>query len=81
MPKRQAELNVQRMMKMNVKELIEQLQTMPPDTMLVVDGYEDGVNNVKTVNLIKINLNVNEEWYYGAHEIDENGDTDAVYIG
>ena len=66
---------------MNVKELIEQLQTMPPDTMLVVDGYEDGVNNVKTVNLIKINLNVNEEWYYGAHEIDENGDTDAVYIG
>jgi len=66
---------------MNVKELIEVLQTMPQDAMAVVSGYEDGVDEVRDVALNNINLNVHDEWYYGAHELDKNGDTQAVYIG
>jgi hypothetical protein len=66
---------------MNVKELIEVLQTMPQDAMAVVSGYEDGVDEVRDVALNNINLNVHDEWYYGAHELDKNGSTQAVYIG
>ena len=68
-------------MKMNVKELIEHLQTMPSDTMVVVAGYEGGVNEVGSVDKIKLLLDQHDEWYYGRHEEDKNGDTDAVYIG
>ena len=66
---------------MNVKELIEHLQTMPSDTMVVVAGYEGGVNEVGGVDKIKLLLDQHDEWYYGRHEVDNNGDTDAVYIG
>jgi len=66
---------------MNVKELIEHLQTLPPETMVVVAGYEGGVNEVGRVDKIKLLLDQYTEWYYGRHEADDDGDTDAVYIG
>jgi hypothetical protein len=66
---------------MKVKELIEQLQTMPPEMLLVVPGYEGGLNELGRCSRIKILLDQHDEWYYGRHEEDKNGDTDAVYIG
>jgi len=58
---------------MKVKELIEVLSQLDPELMVVVHGYEGGVNEVDKCELRDIELNVNTAWYYGKHET-LNGD-------
>jgi len=53
---------------MKVKELIEKLSQLDPELMVVVAGYEGGVNEVDKYELCDIELNVNTAWYYGKHE-------------
>lgn len=53
---------------MNVRELIETLHQYNPDDMVVVAGYEGGVDEVKRVEATHLKLNQNTEWYYGAHK-------------
>ena len=53
---------------MKVKELIEKLKEFDPDTRIVVDGYEGGVDDLLELENIKIKLDVNKAWYYGSHE-------------
>ena len=59
---------------MKVKELIEALSQLDPELMVVVAGYEGGVDEIKKYKLCNIELNVNDEWYYGKHEILAEGD-------
>jgi hypothetical protein len=54
---------------MTVKELIEQLQPLNPDLQVFTSGYEGGFNDVEISKPDTFCLNVNSEWYYGAHEI------------
>ena len=54
---------------MKVKELIEALSQLDPELMVVIRGYEGGVNEVTDYGLCNIWLNANDEWYYGKHEI------------
>ena len=56
---------------MNVKELIEKLSTLNPDAMVVVSGYEGGVNELLFVTTEVVELTVNSAWYFGRHEIDD----------
>lgn len=60
---------------MTVGKLIEKLQALNPELMVVRDGYEGGVTEVGYAEPVKIALDVNEDWYYGEHEVvdeDEN---------
>ena len=59
---------------MKVKQLIEVLSQLDSELMVVVAGYEGGVNEVDTYGLCDIELNVSDEWYYGKHEILAEGD-------
>jgi hypothetical protein len=59
---------------MKVKELIETLSQLDPELMVVRSGYEGGVNEIKKYKLCDIELNVNDEWYYGKHEVLSNKD-------
>jgi hypothetical protein len=59
---------------MKVKELIELLSQMDPELMVVVAGYEGGVDEMDKFEMCDIELNVNTEWYYGKHEILAEGD-------
>jgi hypothetical protein len=59
---------------MKVKQLIEVLSRLDPELMVVVHGYEGGVNEVDKSELCDIELNVNDEWYYGKHEMLAEGD-------
>lgn len=53
---------------------------MPSDADVVVKGYEEGVDDVVDVNLIRIHRDVNKEWYYGKHEIDDTATVQAILI-
>lgn len=72
---------------MKVKDLIAQLQTYDPDLMVVVSGYEGGVEEAGYTSEHTIALNVNEDWYYGSHEMINKDDqhegkerVQAVYV-
>ena len=65
---------------MKVIDLLTLLSQMPAEAEVVVKGYESGVDDVINVKLVKIKKGVNAEWYYGRHEIDEDGDVQAVFI-
>jgi hypothetical protein len=60
---------------MTVKQLIEQLSTIEDqDARVMTSGYEGGFDDVENLNLepVDMALNVNDEWYYGAHEVAED---------
>lgn len=68
---------------MTVAELIERLKQFDPSQMVMVNGYEGGLKDVKFVGDARVRLNVNTERYYGPHEAsyeDENHDVVAVTI-
>lgn len=66
---------------MTVKELIEELQKLDPETKVFVQGYEDGYSFPEIHPLIKrFSLDVHQEWYYGPHELDENGEIQGVIL-
>ncbi len=65
---------------MKVMDLLTLLSEMPADADVVLKGYEGGVDDVLNVKLVKIKKDVNAEWYYGKHEIDEDGDFQVVFI-
>lgn len=55
---------------MNVQELIDILQKLPKSSMVVVDGYEGGVDGVNCVTNEIIYLDVNkDDSIFGEHEI------------
>jgi hypothetical protein len=53
---------------MTVKELIEQLQTLDPESRVFVRGYEAGYDDINVIKPVKMVLNVNNIWYYGKHD-------------
>ncbi len=59
---------------MKVKELIETLSQLDPELMVVIRGYEGGVDEVDKYELCDVELNVNTEWYYGKHETLKKGE-------
>jgi hypothetical protein len=52
-----------------VNQLIERLQKMPQEHMVVIRGFEGGVDEVTELEEARIELDVNEEWNYGSHEL------------
>ena len=52
---------------MTIQELCDRLSQFPPDTPVVVKGYEGGFNYVNKIEPLEMQLNVNSIWFYGAH--------------
>ena len=69
---------------MTVSELIAQLQQYPEDMRVIVDGYEGGYDDIKSVHTIPIMVNVNDQSYMGSHDDpfydDETADETAVHL-
>lgn len=60
---------------MTVAELIQQLKTLPPETKVVIRGYEDGYNDILQLKAVKIKPKVDAYWFDG--EFDDSNDADA----
>lgn len=59
---------------MKVKELIAILSNHNPESMVVVRGYEGGVDEVNYASVCILQLNVYADWYMGKHEIIDEAD-------
>ncbi len=62
--------------KMTALQLIQQLQTLPPNTKIVVRGYEDGYNDILQLKEVKIKPKENSYWFDGEYE--DSTDADAI---
>ena len=68
---------------MTVSELIEELQKHSGNIRVVIRGYEDGVDDIEKIKVVKLKLGSNKEWYYGKHNVTEdiyNYDEFGLYI-
>jgi hypothetical protein len=55
---------------MTKKELIDLLSKIDgDDTRIFIRGYEGGLDDVSNIEIEKISLDINTEWYYGKHEL------------
>jgi len=53
---------------MKAKDLIQELQKLDPETLVVVAGYEGGVDEVKSLTQYKIELDAHKGWaFFGDH--------------
>ncbi|MCY4571593.1 MAG: hypothetical protein OXF01_02225 [Gemmatimonadetes bacterium] len=54
---------------MNVRELISLLATHPLDLRVVVNGYEDGYDDIvpERVSVVRVELDVGRNWWEGRH--------------
>ena len=61
---------------MTVNELIKLLTTYPPDLPIMVDGYEEGVDDLEPHLVLTrdVRMNVNTAWCFGRHEEAFEGD-------
>lgn len=63
---------------MTVNELINILQTLPPNALVVTEGYEMGYEPIKKVEIIKVTESQGAEWWDGKYEKSDNPDTQQV---
>jgi len=59
---------------MTVSELIEELCKHSGNIRVVIRGYEDGVDDIQTLKILKLKLDTNKQWYYGKHSVAEDND-------
>ena len=67
---------------MTIAELIRILQTHPPDMRVVVDGYEEGYDDLDEglVAACEIRLDAGENWWEGQHRDAEDAPTEGSAI-
>ncbi len=53
---------------MTIQQLTALLSQYPPDTRVVVAGYEGGFNDITIHKIIHLELDANKEWWNGQHE-------------
>lgn len=67
---------------MTVKELIEKLQALDPDLRVFTKGYEGGYEDARIrEDIYSFKLDYHGMWYYGPHEIvEEGGDVKGIVL-
>ena len=67
---------------MTVEELIQHLRNLPADTRVVVQGYEDGYDDISSIRSVCIKPAPNAEWYYGRYDDSpEEGESALLLFG
>ncbi len=64
---------------MTVNELIAELRKHPPETRVVVSGYEDGVDDISRLWPICVEPTPNLKPYFGRWKIEQTGEP-AIFL-
>lgn len=62
---------------MKVKELLEKLKQLPPDDMILIEGYEGGLSDPLPLKSVRVKLDIHPESYYGPHDEADDGEINA----
>ncbi|HEX7627980.1 MAG TPA: hypothetical protein VF354_03565 [Candidatus Methanoperedens sp.] len=65
---------------MIIEELIQQLQRYPKNSRVLVQGYEDGYDEVTTMKEIYIQQNTSQEWYNGKYINSNNSASETAVL-
>lgn len=65
---------------MTIEDLVRQLTQYPAETRVVVQGYEDGFDDISSVRPISVQPNPNTAWYYGKLELVPDGGEKAILL-
>ena len=65
---------------MIIEELIQQLQRYPKNSRVIVQGYEDGYDEVTIVSEIYIQPNTSHEWYNGKYIKSDNAASETAVL-
>lgn len=65
---------------MIIEELIIQLQSYPKKSRVVVQGYEEGYDEITTIKKISIQPNPDHEWYNGKYERSNNAASETSVL-
>ena len=65
---------------MIIEELIQQLQRYPKNSRILVQGYEDGYDEVTNVREISIKPNTSHEWYNGKYIHSDNPASETAVL-
>ena len=62
---------------MTASELIRKLNDLPPETKIIVRGYENGYNDIIMLMNRKITINIERNWWDG--EYIDSKETPAIH--
>ncbi len=65
---------------MTIQQLTSLLSQYPPDTRVVVAGYEGGFNDITLHKIIHLDLDANKEWWNGQHEEVQSSGREALLL-
>jgi hypothetical protein len=65
---------------LKVSELVEKLLKLPQDALMVIDGYEGGLDGVVDASVMDVNYDESKKWYYGPYEQSDKKEILAVYL-
>jgi hypothetical protein len=65
---------------MIIEELIRQLQRYPKNSRVIVQGYEDGYDEITTLREISIRPNPSHEWYNGKYQSSDNTASETAVL-
>lgn len=66
---------------MTIDELIAKLRKLPPETRVVVSGYEDGFDDISRVDSISIAAKPNAKEWEGRLQENESGEPAVLLFG
>ena len=67
---------------MTVEELMDELTKLPADRRVVVQGYEDGFDDVSAIEPVLIEKNPSDAWYYGRFaSVSKDGEEAVLLFG
>jgi hypothetical protein len=65
---------------MTIEDLVHQLTQYPAETRVVVQGYEDGFDDISSVRPISVQPDPNNAWYYGKLVLVPDGGEKAILL-
>jgi hypothetical protein len=67
---------------LTIEKLIHELSKHQPQTRVVVQGYEDGFDDISKVVSLVVEKNPNDAWYYGRLiKSDDDGEAAVLLMG